>query len=176
MIKKQAILFLIISLLLFCHFNCEKSTNSILKADENLSLVYGNNGNYLKSLILAGRIFQLDSICKVSGFVLHDAATGQTIDLKGQLKKKGENWIFQEKCEPLQLELNVTILPHNSRLLFHGEVKDLSDKDRAVVVSFHLPVDLVGGRFWHDLRRHVKIKSGQSYRRTLPCRGDAWRW
>jgi len=154
---------------------CSRSSGLQLSADKNLVLKYGSDG-FLRDLVLGGRRYSLDSDGAVSGFVLHDAATGRMEELAGKWEDYDGAWVFRGRSEPLQLELVVTIVPRYGRLLFHGELVDLTGRDRAVVVGYHLPVNLVGGRFWYDPRRYFRVEAGKSYHQTLPLAGGAWTW
>ena len=62
-----------------------------------------------------------------------------------------------------KLTLSVDIEEAEGYLKFHGKLKDTSGEDRALIVSFTLPVNAWGWTWWDDLDRTRVITHGVQY-------------
>lgn len=84
----------------------------------------------------------------------------------GTLSRKGKSLVYKAELQALKLGLSATYeaLPECVRIT--GKVRDLSGKDRALIVRWRLPVDPSGWRWENDPRNSQPIEKVQVYRNT----------
>jgi hypothetical protein len=100
---------------------------------------------------------QMDSL--PSGWMAYDAATDSDI------------YAFSDKeCKPLNLKLVYEIKEQASHLEITGKITDLTKKDRAITLTFALPVDAEGWQWWDDIRRGRTISGKIEYSNTSTVR------
>lgn len=66
-------------------------------------------------------------------------------------------------CAELGLGLEVSVAEHPTHLAIEGRVRDLAERDRAILLLFALPMDFTDGRWWDDIRRERSINGGSEY-------------
>lgn len=103
---------------------------------------------------------RLDLATAFSGFVARDVAAGSDVYL-----------FDQGKCEPLQLGLRTEWKSRPDCLVVDGVVRDLKGSDRAVSVSFQLPIDAIGWKWGDDIRRSRTISGKTDFNNPaqVPC-------
>jgi hypothetical protein len=107
------------------------------------SVVYASE-NGLQMTLTGGRVTglsidDLELACEApSGFLARDLAAGSDV------------FTFDDDaCPELNLRLNMTVNSKPDHLVIEGTVTDTTGADRAVMVVFALPVNVVGWK-WHD--------------------------
>ena len=108
----------------------------------------------IESILLHGReTATLDP----SGFAVRDAA-------------RGSPWIPVDDsgCRDLDLALDARWEAAGDHLSIEGELRDLSGKDRAVSLSFLVPVDAFGWSWGEDARRSRRIDGAGEYVDAVP--------
>ena len=115
---------------------------------DGLALEYDAAAGRVSGLQVGGREIGCADI--PSGFLAQDVA------------ENTEVFGFKDgTCPKLHLALSAEIVAHTDHLRICGRVTDTSGEDRAVTLTFALPVDLCGGT-WHDDVRHARpIQAGE---------------
>ncbi|MBU0611798.1 MAG: hypothetical protein KKI08_28235, partial [Armatimonadetes bacterium] len=77
---------------------------------------------------------------------------------------------LRQTCDlrDLSLRLQATARVHGDNVEISGEVEDTSGQDRALTLSYRLPVDGTGWTWHDDLRNSVKIEPGVTYGAARP--------
>lgn len=85
------------------------------------------------------------------GFFVRDFAAGTPDEpLRGSLTLAPEGLVGRLLAEAAQIELAASVTPRKDHLAVSATVRDLTGRDRAVVVSFRLPVNARPGEWWWD--------------------------
>ncbi len=108
----------------------------------------------IESILVRGReVSTLDP----SGFAVRDAA-------------RGSPWVPVDDsgCRDLSLALDARWEEATDHLSIEGELRDLSGKDRAVSLSFLVPVDAFGWSWGEDARRSRRISGSGEYVDAVP--------
>jgi hypothetical protein len=92
-----------------------------------------------------------------SGFAVRDAA-------------RGSPWmpVDDSGCRDLDLALDARWAAGSDHLSLEGDLRDLSGKDRAVSLSFLVPIDALGWSWAEDARRSRKIGGSGEYVDAVP--------
>ena len=83
----------------------------------------------------------------------------QVLEPVPQSTNGGPTFSYDEKKLTLSLDMEEA----EDYLKFHGKLKDTSGEDRALIVSFTLPVNAWGWTWWDDLDRTRVITHGVQY-------------
>lgn len=120
----------------------------ILTTTDKLSISVG--GGQISEVTLDGS--RVGSKWEFSGFLARDVATGSEI------------FGFDSgKCEPLSLALDAQWRQHGDHLSVEGAITDVKRADRAVTLTFNLPVEAAGWTWGDDIRRSRAVEGATDF-------------
>ena len=84
---------------------------------------------------------------------------------------------LEQRCElpDSALRVKTTYTAHPDLIVVDGEVEDTSSQDRAVTVSFRLPIDGIGWTWYDDTQNQQAIEEGVRYGASRLMGGDGRR-
>lgn len=130
---------------------------------QSLNIVFSNDGG-VKQVVTCGRKLPLTGR---GGFAIEevlvpDGSSKPWGAVAGTMSGKGASLRFDGGIAAAGLELSASIR-QGDYLDVQGEVRDLTGQDRALKVSFTLPVKLRGWRWENTALRHCTIEAGKRY-------------
>ncbi|MFN3421047.1 MAG: hypothetical protein ACK40X_04905, partial [Armatimonadota bacterium] len=91
--------------------------------------------------------------------------------LKGKAERKGD--ILTVQLSGLDLELTATFSERPDAIFCEGSIRNLTNSDRAIVLTFALPVDAANWQWWDNLRTARRVDPKMSTRYTATIRYGA---
>ncbi|MCS7254541.1 MAG: discoidin domain-containing protein [Armatimonadota bacterium] len=132
-----------------------------------LKIAFDKRTGRINSFGVADVLWQGDG-----GFSVFDVVANKTLKLYGALKQVGKEQVeFECTSKELSVSLKATFVSKPRCIEVSGVLT--GDGERAVVLSFSLPIDVGGWYWWDDMRRGRMITNGV-YRNVvkLPMRGE----
>ena len=122
----------------------QRSTN------DGLTICYDPPRAAVTGVRLGGR--ELPRVAARAGFVAHDVAVWSRL-----------HGFSRGRCEPLGLDLEAKLTVVDGAIRVSGRVVDTTGDDRAVTLTFSLPVDAAGWTWHDDPRSRREIQPGRTY-------------
>lgn len=88
---------------------------------------------------------------------LEEYPPGERVRLPGRLTATPEGASFAAEDPQAQLRLHATFQAEAEAIRVEGRLEDTSDRERAVTLTFALPVAAEGWRWWDDLNRSRRM-------------------
>jgi hypothetical protein len=100
---------------------------------------------------------------------------------QGNSGELGGTWRNSEGClvqtislPDLSLAISVTYVAYDNHIAVHGEVVDTSDRDRALDLSWGVPMDAQGWTWWDDVHTSRPITDTSTYANAISAVYDGW--
>ena len=88
----------------------------------------------------------------------------ESTKLSGKITGLGSESIFyQGRSEEKQIAIDATIKKNDDMIKVDGTVEDVSGNDRALILSFRMPIDARGWVWWDDIHIKREIKEKECY-------------
>ncbi len=81
---------------------------------------------------------------------------------KGQIKM--ENDIVVQEAKQFDFYLKAFYIAYPNYIKIEGELTNLVDRERAIVLAYSLPFDAINGIWWDDIRNYKIIEEKKVYR------------
>lgn len=130
-------------------FEIASAATLIQIGDKHFWLALASDSGRAQGLFIEGK----NVLTAPGGFYVEDAASEQgALPVRGPVRALAAGiWRQETHVEPLGLDVQATYQARPGALYFHCHLRDLTGRERALVVSYRLPVKAEGLRWGQDL-------------------------